>query len=298
MSKSSFHHKNLHQSGYDLELLCTQYPPLQKFVFVNQYGTTTIDFANPKAVKKLNRALLFTYYNLNFWDFPDVHLCPPIPSRVDYIHHLADLIKKTQSSQTPHLLDIGTGASCIYPLLGNASYQWNFTATDVDKASLTHAKKIIKKNSLQSNISLRHQNNISQIFKGIITPSDRFMATLCNPPFYGSAKEAQQANDRKQQGLKKVTGNRNFSGTSNELWYKGGEKAFLHTYLYESSLYKTNCFWFTTLVSKKENLKSMYTSLKKLGATQVHTITMHQGNKVTRFVAWTFLTPAQQKQWK
>ena len=42
----------------------------------------------------------------------------------------------------------------------------------------------------------------------------------------------------------------------------------------------------------------MYTSLKKLGATEIKTIPMHQGNKVTRVVAWTFLTEKEQKDWQ
>ncbi|WP_456422238.1 RlmF-related methyltransferase, partial [Lutibacter sp.] len=68
-------------------------------------------------------------------------------------------------------------------------------------------------------------------------------------------------------------------------------------YLYESSMFKTQCFWYTTLVSKKENVQSMYDSLTKLGATEIKTIPMHQGNKVTRIVVWTFLSKEEQKAW-
>jgi len=44
-------------------------------------------------VKVLNTALLFKYYNIQSWNFPDDNLCPPISGKVDYIHHLADLLK-------------------------------------------------------------------------------------------------------------------------------------------------------------------------------------------------------------
>jgi len=37
--------------------------------------------------------------------------------------------------------------------------------------------------------------------------------------------------------------------------------------------------------------------LKKLGATEIKTIPMHQGNKVTRVVAWTFLSKEEQLNW-
>ena len=81
---------------------------------------------------------------------------------------------------------------------------------------------------------------------------------------------------------------RNFAGNNNELWYIGGEKAFLHNYLFESSLYKDRSIWFTSLVSKKENVESMEKSSKKLGVTAFKVIPMNQGNKVTRIVCWKY----------
>ena len=295
---SNFHPKNKHQSDYNFSKLVAAYPSLKEFVFVNKYGTETIDFANPKAVKALNTSLLFEHYNIKFWEFPDENLCPPIPGRVDYIHYLADLLKASEITENVKILDIGTGASCVYPILGNAAYGWQFVGTDIDEKSLDFAKQILKNNNLLKVISLKHQPDVTHIFKGMLDSNDRFSATICNPPFYRSQEEAMQANARKLEGLgaNDVKG-RNFSGKQQELWYKGGEKAFVHTYLYESSMFKTQCFWYSTLVSKKENVQSMYDSLNKLGATEIKTIPMHQGNKITRIVAWTFLTEEEQKEW-
>jgi 23S rRNA (adenine1618-N6)-methyltransferase len=39
------------------------------------------------------------------------------------------------------VLDIGTGASCIYPILGQTVYQWHFVASDIDPISINTAKK-------------------------------------------------------------------------------------------------------------------------------------------------------------
>ena len=298
-SNSNFHPKNKHLYGYAMSELCKIFPLLQEFVFVNKFGTETIDFANSKAVKNLNTALLFKDYNIQFWEFPDDNLCPPIPGRVDYVHHLADLIRVSGIKGNIRVLDIGTGASCIYPILGNAEYNWEFVATDIDKKSLDCAQLILKKNKLTNCIILKHQINSTQIFKGILKSTDKYSASMCNPPFYRSQEEAILANTRKLKGLgsKNDVNARNFSGNQQELWYKGGEKAFVHTYLYESSLFKTQCFWYSTLVSKKENLESMYVSLKKLNATEINTIPMQQGNKITRIVAWTFLNNQEQKEW-
>ncbi len=299
ISSSNLHKKNKHRSGYDFLILCNTNPLLKEFVFVNKYKNETIDFSNPAAVKELNRSLLFSYYKVSFWDFPSDNLCPPVPGRVDYIHYLADLLKSVSITENIKVLDIGIGASCIYPILGNAEYGWDFTGTDIDNKSLECADQIIRKNNLTEAIDLRYQTDSSQIFKGILNSSDKFSATICNPPFYRSQEEAMQANARKLRGLgtNNVNNTRNFSGKQQELWYKGGEKAFVHTYLYESSMFKTQCFWYSTLVSKKENLQSMYDSLEKLKATEIKTIPMQQGNKVTRIVAWTFLTQEEQKNW-
>jgi 23S rRNA (adenine1618-N6)-methyltransferase len=51
------------------------------------------------------------------------------------------------------------------------------------------------------------------------------------------------------------------------------------------------------LVSKKDNLKSIYKTLNKVGAVEVKTIEMSQGHKISRIVAWTFLSKKQQEEW-
>jgi len=283
---NSLHPKNKHKNGYDFEKLIKSNSALEEFVFTNEYGTKTIDFSNPKGVKELNKALLFSEYKITTWNFSDENLCPPIPGRVDYIHHLADVIGDL-SEEKVTVLDIGTGASCVYPLLGVSEYDWSFVATDIDVDSLDWAQDIIDDNGFSSKIELRQQVDERNVLKGIIEEKDSFTVTMCNPPFYKSAEEAQGANRRKTRNL----GNnavRNFAGNNNELWYIGGEKAFLHTYLYESSQFPKSSKWFTSLVSKKENVKSLQDSFKKLNVVESKVIPMHQGNKVTRIVCWRF----------
>jgi len=290
MLTPKFHTKNKHKSGYDLNALSDSFPKLKSFVFLNKYETKTIDFSDPEAVKTLNTALLKYHYGIEFWEFSDDHLCPPIPGRVDYIHHISDLLKSSKIEENIKVLDVGTGASCIFPLLGNAAYNWNFVGTDIDDNSLKQAQTIIDENNLNEEISLRFQKDSSKIFKGILSVDDRFSVSICNPPFYKSEQDAFEATARKLKGLNREGGKliRNFSGTSNELWYKGGEKAFIHNYLYESSLFKNHCCWFTTLVSKKGLVRGIEVSLKKLGATEVIIIGMGQGHKQSRIMAWTF----------
>lgn len=285
-TKSGLHPKNIHREGYDFQVLLHAYPDLGQFITKNKHGTISVDFSDPKAVRALNSALLAANYGIKDWVFPEENLCPPIPGRVDYIHHLQDLIQDI-SSGVPTILDIGTGASCIYPLLGAKVYDWNFVAVDIELDSLDYAQDIIDDNHLDTKIILRQQFDEQHILTGILEDDDSFAASMCNPPFYASKEEAQGANRRKTRNLG-TSAIRNFGGSHNELWYPGGEKAFLHNYLYQSSLHKDVCFWFTSLVSKKDNVESLQKSSKKLGVQQFKVIPMQQGNKMTRIVAWSF----------
>lgn len=303
MSRSSapgLHPRNRHRNGYDFPALIKASPELARFVRVGPHGRATIDFADPLAVKALNRALLLACYRLRFWDIPPGYLCPPIPGRVDYLHHLADLLG--EGTAAPHgkrvrLLDIGTGANCIYPLLGHQEYGWRFVASDIETASLKSAALIVRSNRLERSIDCRHQPDPRRIFDGIIHPGEQFAATLCNPPFHASAQEAGAGSERKLRNLARSRGERhgmtqgsrlNFGGKNNELWCEGGELAFLRRMIAESARFASQCRWFTTLVSKGENLAPARKTLGQIGVSEVREIPMHQGNKITRILAWRF----------
>lgn len=304
--KSNLHSRNLHRSHYDFKLLIEKCPELKSFVFINEFGNQTIDFSNPQAVKILNKALLTTYYDIQNWDIPKNYLCPPIPGRADYIHYIADLLAESNNGNIPtgieiEGLDIGTGANCIYPIIGNSVYDWSFVCTDIDEKSLENCTKIIEANpKLMDAVSLQQQIESRYIFKNIITPEDHFAFTICNPPFHKSAEEAAKGSLRKVsnlKGQKQTKAVLNFGGQNNELWCEGGELAFITQMIYESARYPLQCLWFTTLVSKQSHLKSLFKTLNKVNAAQIRIIKMTQGQKTSRILAWSFLTKNQQQDW-
>ena len=311
LEKTNLHPRNPHRFRYDFGKLISHCPELKQFITINKRNPDasgeTIDFSNPKAVKMLNKALLSTYYDIQNWDIPDNYLCPPIPGRADYIHYIADLLASTNNGQIPQGLtvqglDIGIGANCIYPIIGNHAYGWSFVGTDIDEKAIENCSKIIEANpKLIDAISLQQQTEPRFIFKNIISPQDRFAFTICNPPFHSSEEEATKGTSRKIKNLENTKTNKpvlNFGGQNAELWCPGGEIGFITQMIYESAKYPAQCLWFTTLVSKKENLKNIYKTLNKVGAVSVKTIDMAQGQKTSRIVAWTFLNEAQQKDWK
>lgn len=307
VAKGQLHPRNRHQGRYDFPRLIEASPELRRFVILNPYGKQSIDFADPEAVRVFNRALMRQLYGIAHWDIPPGYLCPPIPGRADYLHGLADLLAESMDGQIPRgpavrALDIGTGANCIYPLLGHSDYGWRFLGSDIDPQALQSAAAIIRANGLDEAIELRQQHDAGHIFQGLLATDERFALTLCNPPFHASAAEAASGSTRKWKNLGKLDPKRklpvlNFGGQSNELWCEGGEAAFLRRMARESAQVAGQVLWFSSLVSKAANLAELKAALKQAGAREVRQVDMAQGNKQSRFVAWTFQEVANRRAW-
>ncbi len=287
-TKDGLHPRNRFRTRYDFPQLIACSPTLAAFVKANAHGDDSIDYADPQAVKALNQALLKHAYGLQHWDIPPGYLCPPIPGRSDYIHHLADLISLRRGSDV-RVLDIGTSANCIYPLIGASEYGWSFAGTEVDPVALRWAKKIVAANSSVAGlIECRLQKSAMKCFQGIIQPGERFDLTMCNPPFHASAAEAAAGTHRKLRNLGEKKDVLNFGGKAGELWCEGGELAFIRRMIEESVAFADRCGWFTTLVSKSEHLPRLEKTLRQVKASEVKIIDMAQGQKKSRILAWTF----------
>ncbi|MEG7362637.1 23S rRNA (adenine(1618)-N(6))-methyltransferase RlmF [Pseudomonas citronellolis] len=302
------HPRNRHQGRYDFPSLIAASPELGEYVITNPYGKPSIDFADPQAVRVFNRALLKAQYGIGHWEIPADFLCPPIPGRADYVHYLADLLAEDNEGRVPRgpgvrVLDIGVGANCIYPLIGHRDYGWRFLGADIEPAALASAHNIVLGNpGLAEAIELRQQSEPQHIFHGLLHADERFHASLCNPPFHASPEEARAGSRRKWKNLGKLDPSRklpllNFGGQSNELWCEGGEIAFLKRMASESREVAQQVQWFSSLVSKAGNLDDFRRALKKAGALQVRTLDMAQGQKQSRFVAWTFLDAEARAAW-
>ncbi|RYV04198.1 23S rRNA (adenine(1618)-N(6))-methyltransferase RlmF [Shewanella sp. OPT22] len=307
MSKK-LHPRNRHNQGYDFTQLVACCPKLQAELIKTPIGTDSINFSNPKSVLLLNEALLKSEYGIRYWHLAENFLCPPIPGRVDYLHYVADLLAATYKTKVKKLnqrtirgLDIGCGASLIYPLLGCKSYGWHFVGSDIHLPSVKASQLLVEANKLSANINVRHQLDNKHFFKNIIKEGEFFDFTMCNPPFHKSAAEAETGSKRKLDNLashqRKRRGSQtensqklNFSGQSNELWCDGGESLFIANMIKESRDFAHQCYWFTSLLAKKDNLPAIKRALKNANVAQHKIINMQQGQKITRVVCWTFQT--------
>lgn len=292
------HPRNIHQGRYDLPALAETVPELKEVIFTNAYGQLSIDFANPSAVKLLNKALLLHFYDLVYWDIPEGYLCPPIPGRADYVLHVGDLLARDHDRKVPQgaeirVLDVGTGANMIYPILGTGLFGWNFVGTEIEFQALSNAAEIIAANSrLVDKVALRYQADPLAIFQSVIEEGEYFELSICNPPFHESAEVALQGSQRKVTNLNKKASAEpvlNFGGQASELWTAGGEIGFIGRMIQESVTFQKQVGWFTVLVSKSTHLSYFQGQLEKAGVRSQRVIEMGQGNKRSRILAWSFL---------
>ena len=202
---SKLHVRNRHVGGYDIQRLADGFPLLREYVLPGRGDRSlTIDFANPAAVEALNAALLTVDYGVRAFALPGGYLCPAVPGRADYLHVIADLLATDNVRDGGSVprgreirgLDIGVGASCIYPLIGHAEYGWSFLASDIDDQSLVSAAAIARANDAP--VALRRQPNAERVLEGVLRPREEGAVafTLCNPPFYASAEEESKGNGR------------------------------------------------------------------------------------------------------
>jgi len=277
-----------------MNALCQSCPSLQDYIVQTPAGEPSVNFADPHAVKMLNKALLAHYYGVAHWDIPEGFLCPPVPGRADYLHHLADLLADDRNGVIPEqasVLDIGTGANLIYPLIGVHEYHWRFTGSEIGNEAFSSAQAIINANpGLSRSVRLRRQKDAASIFNGIIHKNESYDATLCNPPFHDSAATARAGSERKRRNLGQAEDAAlNFGGQQQELWCEGGEVAFILRMIEESKVFGRQVKWFTTLVSRGDNLPPLYRALTDVGAVNVVKKEMAQGQKQSRFIAWSFM---------
>jgi 23S rRNA (adenine1618-N6)-methyltransferase len=307
LSEGAMHPRNRHQTRYDFARLVLADRELARFLRPNPRGDQSLDFADPDAVLALNRALLRDFYGISKWQIPPGYLCPPIPGRADYVHHVADLLATSNAGAIPRgdsvaVLDIGVGANCIYPIIGVQEYGWRFVGSDIDLVALDAAKRIVAANPpLRRLIECRLQSASDAVFTGVVQRDEIFDVSICNPPFHASAADATAGTRRKLRNLagtpKSVRAVLNFGGRSHELWCHGGEAAFVRRMILESVHVGSACLWFSSLVSRSENVAAIHHTLRTVEAVDVRTIDMSQGQKKSRIIAWTFLGLEQHHAW-
>ncbi|XP_039787941.1 RNA N6-adenosine-methyltransferase mettl16-like isoform X3 [Panicum virgatum] len=311
----SIHPRNRYAAAApDFAALAELYPSFRPFVSVSERGRASVDFTDFSATRELTRVLLLHDHGVNWW-IPDGQLCPTVPNRSNYIHWIEDLLSSnlippvSSSSGRVRGFDIGTGANCIYPLLGASLLGWSFVGSDVTDVALEWAKKNVENNpQLAELIEIRNANAASlsaeseaivresirenvlepaedvamqkpPVLVGVVKESESFDFCVCNPPFFESIEEA---------GLNPKT---SCGGTAEEMVCPGGELAFVTQIIEDSVSLKNSFRWFTSMVGRKANLKLLMSKARKAGASVVKTTDFVQGQTARWGLAWSFIAP-------
>lgn len=290
----------------DFGLLASLYPSFQPFVFYSRDGRPRIDWTDFNATRELTRVLLHHDHGLNWW-IPDGQLCPTVPNRSNYIHWIEDLLSSDTipnsraTADTVKGFDIGTGANCIYPLLGASLLGWRFVGSDVTDVALEWAESNVKSNpyiselieirkvesneesknglAVEFNSGMTKSYDGMPILLGVVKDGESFDFCMCNPPFFETMEEA---------GLNPKT---SCGGTPAEMVCPGGEQAFISRIIEDSVHLKNSFRWYTVMVGRKSNLKTLALKLREVGVTIVKTTEFVQGQTCRWGLAWSFVPP-------
>eukprot|EP00752_Nemacystus_decipiens_P014801 g13176.t2 len=189
-------------------------------------------------------------------------------------------------------IDVGTGASCIYPLLGAKVAGWSFLATEIDGVSAEWAEKNVRSNGLQDQITVRlvppasdgndddddDDDTPGPLLTALRDEDGKFDFSMTNPPFFESTEEAGQNPDT-------ATGE---MATAGEVACPGGEVAFVRAIIRDSLRLRERVRWYTSMVGKKSNAKRLLRVLREAGVKNTRTTEFFQGRTVRWGLAWSF----------
>lgn len=263
-----------------------------------------MDFQNPQMVKQLTKSLLKRDFHLNL-ELPEDRLCPPVPIRYEYIQYISSLLDTTPPSlsQSPDPnrqvvgIDIGVGASCIYPLLGCAAHpNWRFKGTDIDLNNLFYARRNVEINHLNTRISVldvsKEQRLLpwERMFPEAVGDGDvKVDFVMCNPPFYES-KEAMEKTFSKESPPSAVC-----TGAEVEMICEGGDAGFASRILEESVELGEKVQWYTAMMGRLESVEGLVKKLKEKGCRNWVVGMLKPGGKTRRWVvgwSWGDLRPS------
>ncbi|XP_040903263.1 RNA N6-adenosine-methyltransferase mettl16 [Toxotes jaculatrix] len=267
----------------DFAYLASKYPDFQQHVHTSLTGRPVVNFKEPEAVRALTCTLLKEDFGLTI-EIPLERLIPTVPLRLNYIHWVEDLIDGQK--QPRRGIDIGTGASCIYPLLGATMNGWYFLATEVDDICFDYATKNVE------------HNNLSDLIKVVKVPQKTLLMDalkeeteiiydfcMCNPPFFANQLEAKGVNSRNSRRPPPSSVN---TGGVTEIMAEGGELEFVKRIIHDSLQLKKRLRWYSCMLGKKCSLTPLKEELRKQGVPKVTHTEFCQGRTMRWALAWSF----------
>lgn len=290
-SNDLMHPRNVYRTPPNFKQMAIDYPEFRKYVKQEITGKIKIDFKDSDTLRVLSQTLLQKDFGLDVI-FPQNRLVPTIPLRLNYILWLEDLLSicvndTCVDNKCPevHGIDIGTGSTCVYALLGAKKNMWKMTGTEIDIESLNMAQENINRNNLQHLIQVIRPH-CDFLLKDVIDPNIKYNFCMCNPPFFSTSHEL---NPKYQSRSERRPAPRNaFTGQTTEVVASGGEVQFISKLIKESIDLKSQIKIFTTMVGHKSSTVLLKILLRAVEVTSFKQTEFHQGHTTRWGLAWTF----------
>jgi len=275
------HARNIYKKRLNFKDVINDHQNLRKYVSIDLSGEAKYDFKNPEALAELTKTLLQKDFNLKV-DFPITRLVPTLPLRLNYILWIEDLLKAALPKTDDVVgIDIGTGASCIYPLLA-AKQGWKIIATEADKESANIARKNVENNALSHAIDIREVSEADHLLVGVLDEAKTYHFCMCNPPFFELNSCPSNRTGKRPPPKNAIT------GTSTELSVSGGEVEFITKIIEESKVLKDKIMIYTTMVGRKCDIGVLKNRIREAKARSVVQGEFCQGNTTRWFLAWSY----------
>ncbi|KAJ6478716.1 S-adenosyl-L-methionine dependent methyltransferase [Mycena vitilis] len=279
------HRRNPYIIPPDFRQLAEAYPALAPCL-IPYSGGSSIDFKNEVSQRRLTEALLHRDFDISL-NMPMNRLCPPVPNRLNYVLWIQDILGTMESFglDTVSGMDIGTGASAVYPLLScRLNPEWTFIATDVDELSLNSARSNVEQNGLAGRIQVYETIIEAPFFAPL--HEDRNISidfTMCNPPFYSSREDVAASADSKEFEPNAVC-----TGADVEIITVGGESYFVRRMVNESVQLGERCRWYTSMLGKMSSLTEVIGAIREKGIDNYGITEFIQGATRRWAVVWSF----------
>eukprot|EP00667_Euglena_gracilis_P012385 EG_transcript_12716 len=294
----------------DFAALAAHHAGFRQHVMLAEDGQARIRWNDPLAIKALTAATLSYKYHIE-WDIPDDSLCPPVPNRATYLRWMDRLLRSTVGEPPEtgfHGIDVGTGASCIYPLLGVALFGHRFLATDTAADSLAWAARNVAANGWEDKVQTRLQTDPSAVLNGMVGTEECYDFVVCNPPFFDTADSSPTADadagaDESPEEVGGPAARRGGHGVANprrprsdratvlrpgEHATEGGEVAFVGRMIDESLELRERVVWYSAMLGCKRSLSILRRRLESEKDISLRCTTIAHGRTTRWLLGWTF----------
>lgn len=291
------HRRNIFRKEPDFKKLACEYQELKQFMTVGSKNKLKFDFKNPEALRALTCALLHRYFQKRI-TLPHDRMIPAVPQRLNYICWIEDLIKLVEV-QSPDInvvgIDIGTGASCIFPILScHRNPAWSLIGVEADAKSYAIALENVQKNFMEDRIRMIKISTEDTLNDILCLSTYAVTFIMCNPPFfeeeYGVTLDL--SSNISCGGVPSGTRPKSKSNVSDKIEsvVSGGEIAFVGHMLEQSRHLKEEVTIYTSMLGKKQSLTHFKQTLSSMNEENLSWTwaELCQGKTIRYAIAWTF----------